>query len=88
LPASAGGFLFTQSVCCAPETQLCQVCFRLLQFPANSQNASGFNMEVVILSGGVGIRLCEIAERIPKPMAEIGGRPILWQHGRATLRQW
>jgi glucose-1-phosphate cytidylyltransferase len=32
----------------------------------------------VILAGGLGIRIREETEFIPKPMVEIGGRPILW----------
>jgi glucose-1-phosphate cytidylyltransferase len=35
-------------------------------------------MKVVILAGGFGTRLAEETDRIPKPMVEIGGRPILW----------
>ena len=35
-------------------------------------------MKVVILAGGFGTRLAEETGRIPKPMVEIGGRPILW----------
>src|SRR3954452_5987156 len=35
-------------------------------------------MKVVILAGGMGTRLAEETEIIPKPMVEIGGRPILW----------
>lgn len=35
-------------------------------------------MKVVILAGGMGTRLREETEYRPKPMAEIGGRPILW----------
>ena len=36
------------------------------------------NAKVVILAGGFGTRLAEKSEVIPKPMVEIGGKPILW----------
>ncbi len=35
-------------------------------------------MKVVILAGGFGTRLSEETEVRPKPMVEIGGKPILW----------
>ena len=35
-------------------------------------------MKVVILAGGFGTRLSEETHLIPKPMIEIGGRPMLW----------
>lgn len=35
-------------------------------------------MKVVILAGGFGTRISEESHRIPKPMIEIGGMPILW----------
>lgn len=45
-------------------------------------------MKVVIFAGGFGTRLMEETEARPKPMVEIGGKPILWhilkiyeQHG-------
>jgi glucose-1-phosphate cytidylyltransferase len=35
-------------------------------------------MKVVLLAGGLGTRLSEETGLIPKPMVEIGGRPIIW----------
>lgn len=35
-------------------------------------------MQVVILAGGLGTRLAEVTDTIPKPMVPIGMRPILW----------
>jgi len=35
-------------------------------------------MKVLLLAGGFGTRLSEETELRPKPMVEIGGRPILW----------
>lgn len=45
-------------------------------------------MQVVILCGGMGTRIRDVSEAKPKPMLDIGGKPILWhimknyaQHG-------
>ena len=35
-------------------------------------------MKVVILAGGLGTRISEQSQFKPKPMIEIGGKPILW----------
>ncbi|MFZ1994885.1 MAG: NTP transferase domain-containing protein, partial [Solirubrobacteraceae bacterium] len=42
---------------------------------------------VVILCGGRGTRLQEHTRSIPKPMVEIGGRPILWHVLQIFLAQ-
>lgn len=36
------------------------------------------NMKAIILAGGYGTRLSEETEVLPKPMIELGGRPLLW----------
>jgi glucose-1-phosphate cytidylyltransferase len=35
-------------------------------------------MKVVLFCGGMGTRLKDYSERIPKPLVEVGARPILW----------
>ncbi|HKU41660.1 MAG TPA: sugar phosphate nucleotidyltransferase [Polyangiales bacterium] len=35
-------------------------------------------MKVVLFCGGMGTRLKDYSERIPKPLVEVGSRPILW----------
>lgn len=39
---------------------------------------SGTKLKTVILAGGLGTRISEETHLKPKPMIEIGGRPILW----------
>jgi glucose-1-phosphate cytidylyltransferase len=43
---------------------------------ANARDSQG--MKAVILAGGLGTRISEESHLRPKPMIEIGGRPILW----------
>ena len=35
-------------------------------------------MKVVLFCGGLGMRLRDVSDSIPKPMVEIGYRPVLW----------
>ena len=44
-------------------------------------------MKVLLLAGGFGTRLSEETDLRPKPMVEIGGRPILW-HIMKTYSQY
>ncbi len=44
-------------------------------------------MQVVILCGGKGTRLREHTEFVPKPLVEIGGKPILW-HVMKVYSHW
>src|SRR4051812_30513425 len=44
----------------------------------NSTREGGQGMKVLILCGGKGSRMKEITDDIPKPLAMIGGKPILW----------
>lgn len=41
-------------------------------------NAEVQNMKAVILAGGYGTRISEETEFRPKPMVEVGGKPLLW----------
>jgi len=43
-------------------------------------------MKTIILAGGLGTRLAEFTEIIPKPMVTVGGRPILWHIMRHYAR--
>jgi glucose-1-phosphate cytidylyltransferase len=43
-----------------------------------SHGEGACELKAVILAGGLGTRLSEETDRIPKPMVEIGGKPIIW----------
>lgn len=38
----------------------------------------GKYMKVVILCGGKGTRMSELTNDVPKPLAQVGGKPLLW----------
>jgi glucose-1-phosphate cytidylyltransferase len=48
------------------------------QMPLRCDRAGGEQVKVVIFCGGLGVRMGEATERVPKPMIPIGTRPILW----------
>ena len=45
---------------------------------AKRREGRNLQMKVVILAGGLGTRISEESHLIPKPMIEIGRKPILW----------
>jgi glucose-1-phosphate cytidylyltransferase len=44
----------------------------------HDERRRGGTVKVVIFCGGLGVRMGEETRSIPKPMIQIGGRPILW----------
>src|SRR5213595_89301 len=53
---------------------------RLVRWRCESGGSGGGHaaMKVVLFCGGLGMRIREAGENVPKPMVTIGYRPILW----------
>lgn len=51
------------------------------------QKVDPADVPVVILCGGMGTRLREASEKLPKPLVEIGGMPVVW-HIMKTYRHY
>ncbi len=49
-----------------------------MQDPVQQVDYNPAEIPVVILCGGMGTRLREASEKLPKPLVDVGGRPILW----------
>ena len=52
--------------------------FDLITYPSNNKWKREGEMKVILFCGGLGMRLRDYSEDIPKPMVPIGYRPILW----------
>jgi glucose-1-phosphate cytidylyltransferase len=53
-------------------------CIQKIELAPVTQTSGKCNMKAVLLAGGLGTRLSEETTNRPKPMVEIGGKPILW----------
>ena len=51
---------------------------KTMQDPITTVDYNPADIPVVILCGGMGTRLREASEKLPKPLVDIGGKPILW----------
>ena len=60
------------------ETIVASTCAGAKADRADILTLTGAIVKVVILAGGMGTRIAEESAVRPKPMIEIGGRPILW----------
>ncbi len=43
-----------------------------------SETSAAADIPVVILCGGMGTRIRDVTDAVPKPLIDVGGRPILW----------
>ena len=51
---------------------------KTMQEPTTTVDYNPADIPVVILCGGMGTRLREASEKLPKPLVDVGGKPILW----------
>ena len=58
--------------------KFCTVFIKEINFFINTSLFQEDEMKVVLLAGGFGTRISEESQYKPKPMIEIGGKPILW----------
>jgi glucose-1-phosphate cytidylyltransferase len=83
-PTADDGALWRAAAAVLQRKVVCQrgltrrACSRLQASGVAGEAGRSDSMKVVILCGGKGTRLREETEFRPKPMVEIGGRPILW----------
>jgi glucose-1-phosphate cytidylyltransferase len=49
-----------------------------IRIGAARRHAKGLKMKVVLFCGGLGTRIRDVSESIPKPMIPVGDQPILW----------
>ena len=65
---------------------------RLRGVPRDPRRCQGGVVKALILAGGRGTRISEESQSRPKPMVEIGGRPILWHimkiYGAAGINEF
>ncbi len=61
-----------------PNSDLFRKMLRIFMGLSNLKGFMVFKMKVVILAGGFGTRLSEETDFRPKPMVEIGQKPVLW----------
>ncbi|MBA8793247.1 glucose-1-phosphate cytidylyltransferase [Friedmanniella endophytica] len=47
-------------------------------YESKTEHANPADIPVVLLCGGMGTRLREASEKLPKPLVDIGGKPIVW----------